>query len=112
VKVENFMTTQWERKTSISLLLFSSSVFIKESNMIKKISIIILALAIGAIGVFAQGGQLRSAVSGQKYKIKGVVVSKDDAGTFIVRDTVGVDTRVVLGANASIKSNGFWGGEK
>jgi len=80
--------------------------------MIKKLSIIILALSFGAVGVFAQGGQLRSAVSGQKYKIKGVVVSKDDANTFIVRDTVGVDTRVVLGANASIKSNGFLGGDK
>jgi outer membrane protein OmpA-like peptidoglycan-associated protein len=80
--------------------------------MIKKLSIIILALSFGAVGVFAQGGQLRSAVSGQKYKIKGVVVSKDDANTFIVRDTVGVDTRVVLGSNASIKSNGFLGGDK
>jgi outer membrane protein OmpA-like peptidoglycan-associated protein len=80
--------------------------------MIKKLSIIILTLAIGAVGVFAQGGQLRSAVSGQKYKIKGVVVSKDDANTFIVRDTVGVDTRVVIAPNASIKSNGFLGGDK
>jgi len=80
--------------------------------MIKKLSIIILALSFGAVGVFAQGGQLRSAVSGQKYKIKGVVVSKDDTNTFIVRDTVGVDTRVVLGANASIKSNGFLSGDK
>lgn len=80
--------------------------------MYKKISVVLLALAIGAVSAFAQGAQIRSAVSGQKYKIKGVVVSKDDTGTFIVRDTVGIDTKVVIAANASIKSNSFWGGDK
>lgn len=80
--------------------------------MYKKISVVILALAIGVVSAFAQGAQIRSAVSGQKYKIKGVVVSKDDTGTFIVRDTVGIDTKVVIAANASIKSNSFWGGDK
>jgi outer membrane protein OmpA-like peptidoglycan-associated protein len=74
--------------------------------MLKKLSVILLSLAIGAIGVFAQNAQLRTAVAGQKYKIKGIVVAKDDANTFVVRDSVGVDTRIVVTPNASVKSNG------
>jgi outer membrane protein OmpA-like peptidoglycan-associated protein len=80
--------------------------------MYKKISVMLLALALTAVGALAQNTQLRSAVSGQKYKIKGVVVAKEDANTFVVRDSVGVDTRVVVSPNASIKNNGFWGGDK
>ncbi len=83
----------------------------KETIMFKKISVIVLALFIGAAGAFAQNNQMRSAVSGQKYKIKGVVVSKDDS-SFVVRDSTGVDTKVVIAPNASVKSNGFWGGDK
>ena len=72
-----------------------------------------LALAIGALSVFAQNNtQVRSAVSGQKYKIRGVIVAKDDANTFVVRDSTGVDTRVVIAPSASIKNNGFFGGDK
>jgi outer membrane protein OmpA-like peptidoglycan-associated protein len=74
--------------------------------MFKKFSILVLSLAIGAIGVFAQDAQLRTAVAGQKYKIKGIVVAKDDTNTFVVRDSVGVDTRVVVSPNASVRSNG------
>ena len=81
--------------------------------MHRKISVILLALAMSAVSVFAQSmDQTRSAVSGQKYKIKGVVVAKDDENTFIVRDTVGVDTRVVIAPNASIKNKSFWGGDR
>jgi outer membrane protein OmpA-like peptidoglycan-associated protein len=82
--------------------------------MNKRISVILLALAISAVSVFAQNTQLRSAVSGQKYKIKGVVVAKDDANTFVIRDSVGVDTRVVIAPNASVKTSGglFGGGDK
>ncbi len=82
--------------------------------MFKKLSVIVLALMIGAVGVFAQDAQLRSAVAGQKYKIKGVVVAQDDSSTFIIRDTVGVDTKVVIAPNATVKSNGgfFGGGDK
>ena len=82
--------------------------------MFKKISVIILSLTIGAIGVFAQDAQLRSAVAGQKYKIKGVVVAQDDANSFVIRDSVGVDTKVVVNNNASIKTKGgfFGGGDK
>jgi len=80
--------------------------------MIKKFSVLILALLIGTVSIFAQNTQVRSLTSGQKYKIKGVVVSKDD-NSFIVRDAVGVDTKVVLASNTSIKTKGgFFGGSK
>src|SRR4051794_19262577 len=74
--------------------------------MFKKVSVLVLAIIIGAMGVFAQDAQLRSTVAGQKYKIKGVVVSQDDPNTFVVRDTTGVDTKVVLTPDASVKTNG------
>lgn len=82
--------------------------------MLKKISVSVLALMIGAFSAFAQDVQLRDAVPGQKYKIKGVIVAQDDANTFVVRDTVGVDTKFVIAPSASIKSNGgfFGGGDK
>ncbi len=80
--------------------------------MIKKISVMFLAVMIGAVSVFAQQSQVRSLTSGQKYKIKGVVVAKDDDSTFIIRDSTGVDTKIVVGQNASIKSNAFFGGDK
>ncbi len=80
--------------------------------MYKKISIIALTVIFSAVSLFAQGGQLRAAVAGQKYKIKGVVVSKENESTFIVRDTVGVDTKIVVQPGASVKSNGFFGGDK
>ena len=47
----------------------------------------------------------RSVSSGQKMKIKGVVV-KRDADTFTVRDLNGVDTVVRLTDRTSVKSNG------
>ena len=80
--------------------------------MIKKLSGLFLALAISATAVFAQDDvQTRSLTAGQKYKIKGAVVAKDDDQSFIVRDTTGVDTRVVLSPEASIKTKGgFFGG--
>ena len=85
--------------------------------MYRKVSVVLLALTIGAMSAFAQTTQpvptqTRATVSGQKYKIKGVVVAKEDQNTFIVRDTVGVDTRVVVAPTASVKSKGFWGGDR
>src|SRR5580765_345712 len=80
--------------------------------MYKRISVVFLSLFICVAGAFAQANQLRSAVAGQKYKIKGVVVSKDDNSTYVLRDATGVDTKVVIAPNASVKSNGFWGGDK
>ena len=80
--------------------------------MYKKISVALLALFIGVAGALAQGTQLRTAVAGQKYKIKGVIVSKDDNSKFVIRDSVGIDTKIVVAPNASIKNNAFFGGDK
>ena len=78
--------------------------------MFKKIPVLILALLISSLGIFAQDAQVRSLTGGQKYKIKGVVVSRDDK-SFTVRDSVGIDTRVVISPNTSIKTKGgFFGG--
>lgn len=71
-----------------------------------------MSLTLGVASAFAQTGQLRNAVAGQKYKIKGVVVAKEDTNTFVVRDSVGVDTKVIIAPNASIKNNAFFGGDK
>ncbi len=78
--------------------------------MYKKISAIALAMLIGVMGVLAQDGQIRNLISGQKYKIKGVIVSKEDDNTMIIRDSVGVDTRVIVAPNASVKNNATFGG--
>lgn len=86
--------------------------------MFKKIPVLVLALLVGSVGIFAQIGQpqtaqnaqMRNLTAGQKYKIKGVVVSRDDR-SFTVRDSVGVDTRIVISPNTSIKTKGgFFGG--
>jgi len=78
--------------------------------MFKKIPVLLLALLMSAVSIFAQEAQVRTLTSGQKYKIKGVVVSKDD-NSFTVRDAVGVDTTVVIAPNTSIKTKGgFFGG--
>ncbi|MBX3244085.1 MAG: OmpA family protein [Acidobacteria bacterium] len=81
--------------------------------MFKKLSAITLALMLGAVSIFAQDdAQVRELVNGQKYKIKGVIVTKEDSNSFIVRDGVGVDTRVVIAPNASIKNNAIFGGDR
>ncbi len=78
--------------------------------MLKKFSVLFAALLIGASSIFAQDATVRSLTSGQKYKIKGVVVAKDDR-SFTVRDAVGVDTTVVVNQATSIRTKGgFFGG--
>src|SRR5690606_5477826 len=77
--------------------------------MLKKFAGLSLAIMVGVIGVYAQDAQLRNLVPGQKDKIEGVIVSQDTDSSFIVRDSVGVDTQVVVAPNASIRSNSFWG---
>ena len=96
--------------------------------MFKKISVLLLATSVGAVSALAQNNQMpntqmqdnqtqnvqtRNLVGGQKYKIKGVVVARED-NSFTVRDAVGVDTRVVISPNTSIKTKGgfFGGGDK
>jgi outer membrane protein OmpA-like peptidoglycan-associated protein len=76
----------------------------------KKFFALMLAVLIGAVGVFAQDAQLRSLESGKKYEIKGVVVAKDDM-SFILRDGSGVDTKILIADSTSIKTKGgFFGG--
>ncbi len=78
--------------------------------MIKKITGLTLAVVIGAFSIVAQDAQVRNLAAGQKYKIEGVVVAQDDQ-SILVRDSVGVETRVLLTPTASIKTNGgFFGG--
>jgi len=78
--------------------------------MLKRISTLSLALLLGVTSILAQDAQVRNLNAGQKYKIKGVVVSKDDT-SFVVRDTTGVDTRIAVAPNTSIKTKGgFFGG--
>jgi outer membrane protein OmpA-like peptidoglycan-associated protein len=82
--------------------------------MLKKFSVLVLALLFGAASVFAQtDAQLRTVASGQKMKVQGVVVSKD-ADRIIVRDATGVDTPVTLTNATSIKTKGglFGGGDR
>src|SRR5882724_7494112 len=83
----------------------------RRQNMIKRISVIFLSLMLGALSLYAQPatngtGQLRSVASGQKIKVTGVIVAKESDNTYIVRDTTGVDTRVIVESNASVRSNG------
>lgn len=82
--------------------------------MLKRISIVLLTIVFGVGFAFAQDAQVRTLTAGQKYKIKGVVVSKDDENTFIVRDSTGVDTKIVIAPESSIKTKGglFGGGDK
>jgi outer membrane protein OmpA-like peptidoglycan-associated protein len=81
--------------------------------MLRKFPALFLVLMIGAVSVFAQDAQVRNLANGQKYKIKGVVVAKD-ANSFVVRDTVGVETKVMISPSTSIKTKGgfFGGGNK
>jgi outer membrane protein OmpA-like peptidoglycan-associated protein len=88
--------------------------------MTKKISILALSLMLGAFSVLAQDtpnngttdAQMRNLTSGQKYKIKGTVVSQD-SDSIVVRDSVGVETRVLTnGANIKTKGGFFGGGDK
>lgn len=76
----------------------------------KKITGLFLAIAIGAVAVFAQDAQLRTLTAGQKYKIKGAIVARDADDSFIVRDTTGIDTRVIITPESSIKTKGGWFG--
>ncbi|MFL6469206.1 MAG: OmpA family protein [Pyrinomonadaceae bacterium] len=80
--------------------------------MYKKISAIFIATVIAVSAAFAQDAQLRNVPSGQKVKIEGVVVSRMDDNTLIVRDLTGMDTKVVLLPSTSIKNEAFWGGDR
>jgi len=74
---------------AIGVLLISASMAMAQTNQSKTTST----------------GNSRTVSSGEKMKIKGVVVRRD-ADTFVVRDANGVDTTVRLSDRASVKSNG------
>ena len=78
--------------------------------MYKKFSVVVLALLLGATSVLAQNAQVRGLTSGMKYKVQGAVVTKEDDNTFILRDSTGNDTRIVLGPESSIKTKSGWFG--
>ncbi len=78
--------------------------------MLKKFPALFLALLIGITSVFAQDAQTRTVASGQKIKLKGVVVAKDN-DKIVVRDATGVETNVMLTSATSVKTKGgFFGG--
>ncbi len=74
-------------------------------------SLATISIAVLAVGTFAQDSQVRKLVNGKKYKIRGVIVAKDDSG-FLLQDATGVSTKIVLTPNTSIKSSGFLGGSR
>jgi len=78
----------------------------------KKISLFIV-FAILSLTSLAQELQLRKVPVGQKIKIKGVVINRDQ-DKIIVRDPMGMDTSVVITQATSIKtkSNLFKSGDK
>jgi len=83
--------------------------------MLKRVSVLFLAVLFSVVAAFAQAPtdttQVRNLASGQKYKIQGVVVAKDNDQTFVIRDTTGNDTRVIIAPEASVKTKGgFFGG--
>ncbi len=78
--------------------------------MLKKFPALLLALFIGVVSVVAQDAQTRTVASGQKIKLKGVVVAKDN-DKIVVRDATGVETNVMLTSATSVKTKGgFFGG--
>lgn len=79
--------------------------------MFGKIKFFITLIALSAflaVSAVAQDNQMRTLTAGQKYKVKGTVVATDN-GSFVVRDITGIDTRVMIAPNTSIKTNSFWG---
>ncbi len=79
--------------------------------MFGKIKLFITLITLSAflaVSAIAQDNQMRTLTAGQKYKIKGTVVATDN-GSFVVRDVTGIDTRVMIAPNTSVKSNSFWG---
>ena len=82
---------------------------------IKKIqvlmSLVVLSMVVGVTAIAAQDAQVRQLTAGQKYKIKGVIVARTD-DTLLIKDATGVNTKVMVSPATSIKSNGFFGGDK
>jgi OmpA-OmpF porin, OOP family len=82
---------------------------IPKVRMFSSIMLAISLLGFSAFSAFAQtttsSASSRSVASGEKMKIKGVVIRRD-ADTFIIRDNNGVDTIVRLDDRTSVKTKG------
>ena len=82
---------------------------IPKFRMFSSLMLAVTLLTVSASLVVAQDSTptagARTVASGQKMKLKGVVVRRD-ADTFVVRDINGVDTTVVLDDRTSVKTKG------
>ena len=76
--------------------------------MFRKLNLLFMVIVLCSMTVIAQDAQVRNLVSGQKYKIEGTVVSQTNDG-FVVRDGVGIDTRVIVAPGTSVKETGIFG---
>ena len=76
--------------------------------MFRKLNLLLLAIIVCSVSVFAQNVQVRNLAAGQKYKIEGTIVNQTNDG-FIIRDGVGVDTQVILSPKTSVKETGIFG---
>ncbi len=75
------------------------------SSLMLAIALLTVSASLGIAQDTTAPAGSRSVVSGQKMKIKGVVVRRD-ADTFVVRDINGVDTTVALDDQTSVKTKG------
>lgn len=73
--------------------------------MLKKLSILFIVAMFSVFAVSAQDAQMKRLGTGQKAKVKGFVVAKDET-SFVVRDTAGADTKVIIGPRTSIRTKG------
>ncbi|HKO60224.1 MAG TPA: OmpA family protein [Pyrinomonadaceae bacterium] len=75
------------------------------SSLMLAISLLTVSAALAVAQDTTPAAGARSVASGQKMKVKGVVVRRD-ADTFVVRDINGVDTTVMLDDRTSVKTKG------
>ena len=78
----------------VSVLLISASMALAQDKQATKTA-----------STSTSTGSSRSVSSGEKMKLKGVVIRRD-ADTFLVRDANGVDTTVRMSDTTSVKANG------
>src|SRR5882724_5067461 len=75
------------------------------SSLIVVLGLLTVFAAVAVAQVTTSPAGSRTVASGQKMKVKGVVIRRD-ADTFVVRDANGVDTTVRLDDRTSVKSKG------
>ncbi len=75
------------------------------SSLILVLGLLTVFAAVAAAQATTTPAGSRTVASGQKMKVKGVVIRRD-ADTFVVRDANGVDTTVRLDDRTSVKSHG------